>query len=286
MARLTETLGDVADFVCVDAPHAARGPPTDDNPFPPPHYEWWDAVRGADGVLAYHGVEETLAAVRGALAAAPGFDGVLGFSQGSILGAAVLRMLADKCAGGRGGGGRGRRRGRSPADALPAPPGSPPGPPSLPRRPPSPPPGLAFSSAASCPARRPSPGAAGGRSRPPPCTSSGAATRPPPSPARWPPRAWTRSSSSTSAGTSFRGWPGRARPRCARFSIRARPTRWRRRGSDEAGERRRGLVVWFMVARTTVETAERGVAREGGGEPAGTPPPPSPPPRPITPRSG
>jgi hypothetical protein len=92
MARLTADLADVADCVFPDGPHTARGPPTDDNPFPPPHYEWWDAVRSPDG-WRYEGAESTLALVARLLTTGPPFDGLLGFSQGCILASIVLRMV-------------------------------------------------------------------------------------------------------------------------------------------------------------------------------------------------
>ena len=75
-----------------DAPHAARGPPTDDNPFDGPWFEWWDAVRTRDG-WRYDGADETLALVARLLATGAPYDGVLGFSQGCILASIVLRMV-------------------------------------------------------------------------------------------------------------------------------------------------------------------------------------------------
>lgn len=107
IARLADVLAAAGvDAIFPDAPHAARGPPTDDNPFPGPYYEWWNAERTPDGWV-YDGVDATLAAAAATLAATP-CDGVLGFSQGCILGTILLHMaaarsplLAGAAAGGR-----------------------------------------------------------------------------------------------------------------------------------------------------------------------------------------
>ena len=45
LTRSTRDLGDLADFDTLDAPHPATGPPPPDVPWPPPHYEWWNAQR-------------------------------------------------------------------------------------------------------------------------------------------------------------------------------------------------------------------------------------------------
>jgi Serine hydrolase (FSH1) len=95
MARLADVLAAAGvDAIFPDAPHSARGPPTDDNPFAPPHYEWWNAERTPHGWV-YDGADDTLALVARTLTATP-CDGVLGFSQGCILGAIILHLVQSK----------------------------------------------------------------------------------------------------------------------------------------------------------------------------------------------
>lgn len=83
------------ELVCLDAPHAcsdgavqrltsARGL---DAP-PPPWLSWWDAT---DDGSVYRGLDETLTVIRAALERHP-HAGILGFSQGAILGAAIAAL--------------------------------------------------------------------------------------------------------------------------------------------------------------------------------------------------
>jgi pimeloyl-ACP methyl ester carboxylesterase len=83
------------ELVCLDAPHScsegaverlrsARGLEAP----PPPWLSWWDAT---DDGTVYHGLEETLAVIRAALERHPN-AGILGFSQGAILGAAIAAL--------------------------------------------------------------------------------------------------------------------------------------------------------------------------------------------------
>ena len=95
MARLDTVLTAAGvDPIFLDAPHPARGPPTDDNPFAPPHYEWWNAERTPSGWV-YDGAEETLALVARVLTTTP-CDGILGFSQGCILGSILLHLVQSR----------------------------------------------------------------------------------------------------------------------------------------------------------------------------------------------
>ena len=119
------------------------GPVPTDVPWPPPHYEWWNAVEvegdGNDGngngnekrkrTFVYEGLEETLNHISAVLDSQGPFDGFLAFSQGTILASLLLaawskadeareRKEKDKEEeeeeeGGGGGGEEGRRRRRA-----------------------------------------------------------------------------------------------------------------------------------------------------------------------------
>ena len=101
---LARQLGHV-NFICVDAPIAARGPP---HPavaafFSGPFYEWWDAEESKDGGKQYHGVAESLAYIESKVAdmvrtEGSGPDLLLGFSQGATL-ATLLTARAEKESG-------------------------------------------------------------------------------------------------------------------------------------------------------------------------------------------
>jgi len=106
LARLPRDLGDLADFDTLDAPHPATGPPPPDVPWPPPHYEWWNARRdpAAAGGWTYDGGEAAFACLGSALRAAdPPYDGLLGFSQGTILASLALAAFQSGSAGPGGG---------------------------------------------------------------------------------------------------------------------------------------------------------------------------------------
>ena len=70
-----------------------------DVPWPPPHYEWWNAVEvensdgkrgGGKKTFEYKGFEETLAYIASVLESRGPFDGFLAFSQGTILASLLL----------------------------------------------------------------------------------------------------------------------------------------------------------------------------------------------------
>ncbi|PNH09666.1 hypothetical protein TSOC_003649 [Tetrabaena socialis] len=98
MSGLHTALHEAAEVACLEAPHAARGPPTPDVQrfFQPPFSEWWDAVKDANGSISYVGAEQSLAVVevelRTAAAAGRPVAGLLGFSQGAALAALVLAL--------------------------------------------------------------------------------------------------------------------------------------------------------------------------------------------------
>jgi predicted esterase len=94
-------LGGRAEFVFVDAPHAARGKaePIVEQLFPgEPLFEWWNKN---DETGAYEGLGATIDSVERACAERGPFDGVLGFSQGACLAATLLERQVDDGAAAR-----------------------------------------------------------------------------------------------------------------------------------------------------------------------------------------
>jgi hypothetical protein len=80
--------------VTLDAPHPATGPPPPDVPWSGPYYEWWTARKGPDGGWAYDGGDAAFAHLGRALRGAdPPYDGLLGFSQGTILASLALAFM-------------------------------------------------------------------------------------------------------------------------------------------------------------------------------------------------
>jgi len=79
-----------AEFVCIDAPKAASGPPQEavGRMFQAPFFEWWDKQPGE----VYEGDDASFAHLEAVCQRDGPFDGVLGFSQG----AAVAAMLCGR----------------------------------------------------------------------------------------------------------------------------------------------------------------------------------------------
>ena len=84
------------DVIAPDAPHAASMDVIDhlyevwkEPRLPPPHYLWWDAT---DDGREYRGWQATRDLMRAVIPAGP--VGILGFSQGAILAAAIAAMSA------------------------------------------------------------------------------------------------------------------------------------------------------------------------------------------------
>ena len=83
-------IGDLCEFVYVDAPHPASGEVPEDvaSFFQGPYFEWWNAtsfgVEGKEGkVLQYEGLERSLEFVEEVWRTKGPFDGIVGFSQGA-----------------------------------------------------------------------------------------------------------------------------------------------------------------------------------------------------------
>ena len=110
LARLPRDVGDLVDFDTLDAPNRATGPPPPDVPWAGPFYEWWDARRdeASPGGWVYEGGDAAFAALGAALRTAdPPYDGLLGFSQGTILASLALAVFQERAGRGGGGGGGG-----------------------------------------------------------------------------------------------------------------------------------------------------------------------------------
>jgi hypothetical protein len=99
---MNESVGDLAEFVTLTAPHPATGPPPPDVPWSGPYFEWWNAQKNADGSWTYEGGEAAFAHLGRALRAGE-YDGLLGFSQGTILASLALAFLSAGSPGPGGG---------------------------------------------------------------------------------------------------------------------------------------------------------------------------------------
>ena len=134
LTSLSLSLSIISSSVATTPP----GPVPSDVPWPPPHYEWWNAVevengeesgsgggddrggtrrrgRGGGGkTFVYQGFEETLSHVASVLDRQGPFDGFLAFSQGTILASLLLAAWskADEA--------RERGEGRYPSSGLTA----------------------------------------------------------------------------------------------------------------------------------------------------------------------
>eukprot|EP00884_Botryococcus_braunii_P001937 jgi/Botrbrau1/11744/Bobra.0195s0070.2 len=94
-AGLDAAIGDLVDIVYVDAPHLASGPiPNDVAPFfQGPYYEWWNAIQDPDTQKwRYFGWEQTLAFITDYIALHGPFDGLMAFSQGTVLASLLIAM--------------------------------------------------------------------------------------------------------------------------------------------------------------------------------------------------
>ncbi|KIZ03275.1 hypothetical protein MNEG_4681 [Monoraphidium neglectum] len=98
-AGLGQALEDLVEMVFVDAPNRARGkaPPDVAAAFPGRDYYEWFSTEGAEENLAefrltYHGLENSEPFVEKIIMERGPFDGIIGFSQGAIMAAAVAAM--------------------------------------------------------------------------------------------------------------------------------------------------------------------------------------------------
>ncbi|GLC77094.1 hypothetical protein PLESTF_001883600, partial [Pleodorina starrii] len=94
-AGLLDALSDLVEFTFIDAPHPASGPiPRDVKPyFAGPYYEWFTAEAVGDRVEFDEEKMQASERYLTALLAEQGpFDGLVGFSQGSVMSAALVAL--------------------------------------------------------------------------------------------------------------------------------------------------------------------------------------------------
>ncbi|KAK9813275.1 hypothetical protein WJX72_011766 [[Myrmecia] bisecta] len=89
-AGLDTALEDLVEIIYATSPRPASGPPPEDvHPyFQGPYYEWWNAetVEGQHGrSVTFHGWDTALSFITDFISLHGPFDGVMGFSQGTIL---------------------------------------------------------------------------------------------------------------------------------------------------------------------------------------------------------
>ncbi|KAF5464084.1 hypothetical protein F2P56_014194 [Juglans regia] len=92
VGRLPETVLEKLDLVFLDAPFPAGGKSDVEGIFDPPYYEWWQSNKD---YTEYTNFEECLAYVEDYMIKNGPFDGVLGFSMGAMLAAAMPGMQAE-----------------------------------------------------------------------------------------------------------------------------------------------------------------------------------------------
>ncbi|KAJ9177535.1 hypothetical protein P3X46_012746 [Hevea brasiliensis] len=90
--RWPENVLEKLDLVFLDAPFPARGKSDVEGIFDPPYYEWFQANKD---FTEYSNFGECLAYIENYMIEHGPFDGLLGFSQGAILAAALPGMQKD-----------------------------------------------------------------------------------------------------------------------------------------------------------------------------------------------
>ena len=113
-AKLLPELEARCDLTFVDAPHAARGRAPRDvrEAFPARDYYEWFTTEGAEEdvenfTLTYEGLDASEAFLARAIAERGPLDGLLGFSQGAVMAAAMVALQRAASGGGGSGGGGG-----------------------------------------------------------------------------------------------------------------------------------------------------------------------------------
>uniref|UniRef100_A0A2P2JYC2 Uncharacterized protein MANES_12G128800 n=1 Tax=Rhizophora mucronata TaxID=61149 RepID=A0A2P2JYC2_RHIMU len=90
--RWPENVHEKLDLVFLDAPFPAEGKSDVEGIFDPPYYEWFQANKD---YTKYRNFAECLAYIEDYMIRHGPFDGLLGFSQGAILSAALPGMQRD-----------------------------------------------------------------------------------------------------------------------------------------------------------------------------------------------
>ncbi|XP_052195571.1 uncharacterized protein LOC127803411 [Diospyros lotus] len=92
LAKWPDAVLEKLDLVFVDAPCPARGRSDVEGVFDPPYYEWYHSTQG---YTAYYHFEECVAYLEDYMMKNGPFDGMLGFSQGAMLSAALPGMQLE-----------------------------------------------------------------------------------------------------------------------------------------------------------------------------------------------
>lgn len=87
-----ESVLERLDLVCVDAPFPSQGKSDVEGIFDPPYFEWFQFNKE---FLEYQNFDECLAYIEECMIKHGPFDGLLGFSQGAILSAALPGLQAN-----------------------------------------------------------------------------------------------------------------------------------------------------------------------------------------------
>ncbi|XP_073035695.1 uncharacterized protein [Primulina eburnea] len=87
-----ESVLENLDLVCVDAPFPCQGKSDVEGIFDPPYFEWFQFNKE---FLEYQNFDECLAYIEECMIKHGPFDGLLGFSQGAILSAALPGLQAN-----------------------------------------------------------------------------------------------------------------------------------------------------------------------------------------------
>ncbi|KAF8018507.1 hypothetical protein BT93_H3401 [Corymbia citriodora subsp. variegata] len=87
-----ETVLEKVDLVYLDAPYLSAGKSGVEGIFDPPYFEWF---QGNQDYTEYENFEECIAFIEDFMVKNGPFDGLLGFSQGAVLAAALPGMQAE-----------------------------------------------------------------------------------------------------------------------------------------------------------------------------------------------
>ncbi|EFJ10056.1 hypothetical protein SELMODRAFT_128834 [Selaginella moellendorffii] len=89
LSKWSSSIHELLDLTFLDAPYPAKGKSDVEGFFPPPYYEWFQYNHD---FTEYTGFDETVQFIANFMENNGPFDGLLGFSQGSILSSALVGM--------------------------------------------------------------------------------------------------------------------------------------------------------------------------------------------------
>ncbi|MCO5570644.1 hypothetical protein L7F22_024371 [Adiantum nelumboides] len=91
LRKLDRTVLDLLDMTCLDAPYAANGKSDVEGIFQPPYFEWFQFKKTEAGTIFTH-LRECIQFISDFMEKHGPFDGIVGFSQGAFLSAALAGM--------------------------------------------------------------------------------------------------------------------------------------------------------------------------------------------------